>query len=392
MRNALDDLLSEPVEAAKEREATAFERVAGGRPLVFFGAGGLGKRTLRGARAAGLEPLAFCDNNAALWGRKVDGVPVLSLTQAAVRYGNQAAFVVTIWGGNPTDRMSDRERQLRHAGCRIVLHWGLLYWRYPALFPHYAANAAHLVLEQRDEIRAAAELWADDISRREYLAQVHWRLHFDFAALPDPVPGPIYFRDELREPMSREVFVDCGAYDGDTVRSFLEHSAGRFHKIYAFEPDPANFAKLLPTAAIDPRIAARQAAVGRANGWIAFSAEGNESSSAGQGNMRVECASLDSCLAAGGRPTLIKMDIEGFEREALAGAREIIQRDAPALAISVYHAQDHLWNIPLQIHSYNSNYKFYLMPHVFDVWDLVCYAIPHQHVRPPSTTNVAPVI
>ncbi len=391
MPNALEVQLSESIEAAQERAAAAFERATDGRPLVLFGAGRLGRRTLKGARAVGLEPLAFCDNNAALWGREIDGLQVLSQPQAAVKFGESAAFVITIWGGSPTERMVDRERQLREAGCGTVLHWGLLYWRYPALFPLYAADAAQLVLEQREQVRAGAELWSDEASRREYLAQVRWRLHFDFGGLPDPVAGPIYFRDELRPPMSDEVFVDCGAYDGDTVRAFLKHSAGHFKKIYAFEPDPANFAKLQTTAALDRRISGRQAAVGRANGLISFSAEGNESSSAGKGDMKVECVALDSYLK-GEQPTLIKMDIEGFEPEALAGAREIIERDAPALAICVYHAQDHLWKIPLQIHSYNPSYKFYLKPHVYDVWDLVCYAMPHQQVRPPSTTKVAPVI
>jgi FkbM family methyltransferase len=391
MSKALEELLAEPMPAAKEREAITFEKVVAGRPLVLFGAGRLGKRTLAGARAVGLKPLAVCDNNSALWGCDVEGLPVLSLPQAAAKFAKTAAFVITIWGGNPTDRMVDRERQLREAGCRTVLHFGLLYWRYPALFPHHAANSAHLLLQQTEQVRACAELWADDASRREYLAQVRWRLHFDFAGLPDPVAGPIYFRDELRQPLSDEVFVDCGAYDGDTGRSFLEHTAGQFKRIFAFEPDPANFAKLQATAGGDPRVSVAQAAVGRTNGAIPFSAEGSPSSSSAKGGMPVECVALDSHLV-NERPTLIKMDIEGFEPEALAGAREIIQRDAPALAICVYHAQDHLWKIPLQIYSYNPNYKFYLKPHVYDVWDLVCYAIPHQQVRPPSTTKVAPVI
>ncbi len=391
MSKKLDELLAEPVEAAKEREAITFEKVVAGRPLVLFGAGRLGRRTLAGARAVGLEPVAFCDNNTALWGCEIAGLPVLSLPQAVAKLGKSAAFVITIWGGNPNDRMVDRERQLREAGCRTVLHFGLLYWRYPALFPHYAANSAHLVLQQIDEVQACAQLWADDASRREYLAQVRWRLHFDFAGLPDPVAGPMYFRDELRQPLTDEVFVDCGAYDGDSMRSFVAHTAGQFKKIFAFEPDPANFAKLQATSGADSQVSVRQAAVGRANGMIPFSAEGSASSLAGKGTTQVECLALDSYLE-GERPTLIKMDIEGFEPEALAGAREIIQRDAPALAICVYHAQDHLWKIPLQIHSYHPNYKFYLKPHVYDVWDLVCYAIPHQQVRPPSTTKVAPVI
>lgn len=391
MQNSLDALLREPVAAAKKREAVTFENLAGARPLVLFGAGGFGRRTLKGLRANGVEPLAFCDSNQALWGGRIGGVPVVSLAEAAATYGRDAAFVITIWGGRPTDRMTDREALLRAAGCHTVLHWGPLYWRYPELFPHYAANAAHRVLQQAEAVQACAELWADEFSQREYLAQIRWRLHFDFAGLSDPVGGPIYFRDELRKLRDDEVFVDCGAYDGDTVRSFLQHSAGKFQKIYAFEPDPENFKKLRAMADTDQRIFARQAAVGRVNGVIAFSAEGSESSSAGKGDVSVELVALDSYLA-GEHPTLIKMDIEGSEPDALAGAREIIARDSPALAICVYHAQEHLWEIPLQIQAYNPGYRFYLRPHVYDVWDLVCYAIPYQQVRPPSTASTAPVI
>jgi FkbM family methyltransferase len=383
MQNALAELLNEPVAAAKKREAVTFENRAGARPLVLFGAGGLGRRTLKGLRARGTEPIAFCDNNRALWGNEVDGVRVLSLGEAAARYGRDAAFVITVWGGRPTDRMTDRMNQLHAAGCQTVLHFGELYWRYPELFPHYAANAAHRVLERKQSVLACADLWSDEASQQEYLAQVRWRLHFDFAALPDPVPGPMYFRS-IRDD---EVFVDCGAYDGDTIRSFLEISGGRFKKIYALEPDPANFQKLSSM----PGIVAKQAAVGRTNGMVSFSAEGSESSSAGKGDLQVECVALDQYLADE-TPTLIKMDIEGFEPEALAGAREIIARDSPKLAICVYHAQEHLWEIPLQIYSYFPGYRFYLRPHVYDVWDLVCYAVPYQQVRPPSTESTAPVI
>jgi FkbM family methyltransferase len=383
IQSEINELLSEPVEAAKRREAVTFEDRAGSRPIVLFGAGGLGRRTLQGLRARGIETIAFCDNNRALWGKTVDQVPVYSLTDAANRFGRTAAFIVTVWGGRPIDRMVDRISQVRAAGCETVLHFGELYWRYPEMFPHYAADSAHRVLENKEAVLACANLWADEASQLEYLAQVRWRLHFDFAGLPDPVDGPMYFRQIEND----EVFVDCGAFDGDTVRSFLRHTGGQFKRIYALEPDPANFQKLTSI----PGIAAKQAAVGRTNGMVPFSAGGGESSSAGKGDSQVECVSLDQYLG-GETPTLIKMDIEGFEPEALAGARQIIARDSPQLAISVYHAQEHLWEIPIQIQSYNPNYRFYLRPHVYDVWDLVCYAVPHQAVRPPSTDNTAPVI
>jgi FkbM family methyltransferase len=381
----LEELLAESVESAKARQADEFDRMAQGRPIVLFGAGGLGKRTLRGLRQLGMEPLAFCDNNSGLWGRDIEGVPVLSLSEASQLHGADSAFVITIWSGRATDRMADRERQLRAAGCQTVLQWGPLYWKHPeTLFPHYAANSAHHLLEQADDVRACLDLWADEDSKREYLSQVRWRLYFDFNALAGPVPGPIYFRDELRPLSNREVFVDCGAYDGDTVLSFLDHSRHAFEHVFAFEPDPANFAKLSENVRSLPReeqdkITLQQAAVGRRACKVPFSGDGNEASAVGSGELQVDCIALDEYLdgaAPRKKPSFIKMDIEGFEPEALAGAQKTIERDAPVLAVCSYHAQDHLWKIPLQIHQYNPGYRFYLRPHLVDVWDLVCYAIP----------------
>ncbi len=48
---------------------------------------------------------------------------------------------------------------------------------------------------------------------------------------------------------------------------------------------------------------------------------------------------LDALIASSpwGRCDFIKMDIEGLERKAVAGARETIARDLPCLSIAVYH-------------------------------------------------------
>ncbi len=188
----------------------------------------------------------------------------------------------------------------------------------------------------------------------------------------------MYFREELRPLGSDEVFVDCGAFDGDTALSFLDSTQGRFKHLYGFEPDPSNFAKLKSVVDRQPerdRFTIRQAAVGNRNCTLQFSGDATASSAVGTGDLRVKCITLDDELGAE-RPTIIKMDIEGFEPQALAGARKIIEQDAPLLAISSYHSQDHLWKIPLQIREYNPAYRFYLRPHMRDVWDLVCYAVP----------------
>jgi len=369
---------------ALERERRTFADWAGplGDSLLLFGAGGLGRRCLAGLRRQGIEPVAFADSNQSLWNSTVDGLRVLSPGEAAERFGRAAVFVVTIWGARPPDRMADRISQLQSLGCEKVIPFGPLFWKYPeGVLPHYAADLPHKVITASREVLEAFDLWADAESRQEFLAQLRWRLFFDFDDLSPP-QHPIYFPPDLVRLHANEVFVDCGAFDGDTLSQFLTASGGSFQQVVAFEPDPANFARLNGSVAALPgpmrgRIDIKCAAVGAADGNCRFADREGPSSHLGEGDLIVEVVALDRYLGAT-RPTFIKMDIEGGEPDALAGARDHIQNDAPTLAISCYHRQDHLWAIPLLIHSINPNYAFYLRPHDVEVWDLVCYAIPRS--------------
>lgn len=345
------------------------------------GAGGLGRKTLAGLRSLGIEPLAFVDNNSALWGTKLGGVPVLSVADGARQYCHSAAFVITIWKGEAVDRMADHRKQLLDLGCARVVSFGPLFWKYPATFtPHYAFDVPHKVCEEAEDARRALGLWADEASRREYLAQLKWRLLHDFDCLPSPVDHPTYFPPELTQGGPEEIFVDCGAYDGDTLRVLIRKSGGSFRGAIAFEPDPESFARLrqfvmgLPRALSD-KIEIHQLAVGGRHEVVRFQGGGTEASAVGAGTMEVESVALDEII--GDRsPTYVKMDVEGSEPDALSGAGRLIARCAPVLAVCAYHRQDHLWRIPLLIASMSDRCRFYLRPHLLEVWDLVCYALP----------------
>jgi len=95
----------------------------------------------------------------------------------------------------------------------------------------------------------------------------------------------------------------------------------------------------------------------------------------GSGGVVVDCVALDEALGDR-RTTYIKMDIEGSELDAVTGAAGIIRTSQPVLAICVYHHQDHLWRIPAAVAGLADEYRFYLRPHLLEVWDLVCYAVP----------------
>lgn len=381
--NALEDLLKEGRARAVERERSAFERASefDYKPIVLFGAGNLGRKTLAGLRKIGIEPLAFADSNPRLWNTMVDDLKVLPPEQAAHLYGMTSVFVITIWTGDGYDRMGDREKQLHALGCRHVTHFIALFWKYPETFlPHYAVDLPHKVHDNADEVMKASQVWSDTTSRYEYLAQVRWRLFSDFACLPNPVRHATYFPPDLCEIQEDEIFVDCGAFDGDTIKSFLLQTKTYSGGIYAFEADPLNFAKLDQTVSTLPKngsVSIQNAAVGAFNGAVSFCASANEASyvAATGGNATVKCVALDAALRDA-NPTYIKMDIEGAEIDALAGGAQVIKRCSPVLAICSYHRQDHLWKIPLLIRSINPGYRFFLRPHLLEVWDLVCYAIP----------------
>lgn len=384
----LEELLGEDIASAKQREKSTFDELTApfGTSLVLFGVGNLGRKTLAGLRRAGIEPLAFSDNNPAVWGKTVDGLTVLSPKDAADKFAKSAAFVMTIWRGQGTDTMAERYQPLLDLGCSKVLNFGAVFWKYPEVFlPHYSFDLPHKVLEQAEDIRRAFELWEDDASREEFVAQIRWRLRLDFDGLPRPVKHEIYFPADLVSVTEKEVFVDCGAFDGDTLMNFFRARNDSFGHAHAFEADPANFAKLSRyVSSLDrqlrDKVTIHPFAVGERREKVRFEATGTEASAVGSGTLEIDAAPLDEILM-GTSPTWIKMDIEGSEPDALKGAASLIQKETPVLAVCVYHQQNHLWRIPLLINDLVGEYRFFLRPHLLESWDLVCYAIPTSRLK-----------
>jgi FkbM family methyltransferase len=392
-RAALEVLLAEPIDTARHREAATFEEASGSRSssIVLFGAGGLGRRTLAGLRAAGVEPKAFADNRPTLWGTQIDGVDVLSPTDAAERFAKTAVFVVTIWGAGSSHRLAQSVDQLQGLGCDLVLPAAWLHWHYAEqLLPFYALELPSKLLEQSDDVRRCFELLADDQSREEFVAQVQWRLTGDPGHLSHPVAGAQYLVDDVATSNSEEVVLDCGAYDGDTLRSWLDVRGPSFKKYFAMEPDPISRGRMEASIArLDPDVAARVQvlpySVSNYTGIATFSAMGTLSSSIGEGEgITVQCIRLDDLEKEFGddTPTFLKVDVEGTELDTLEGGADFLRRARPLITIASYHIQDHLWKVPLAIHELWSGYQLYFRPHNEEGWDLILYAVPADRVIP----------
>jgi FkbM family methyltransferase len=381
------DELNRLIDTAK-RTAAALDGPAdhilgkSGRPILLLGSGYLGRITCERLLANGVQATAFVDNDPRKWGTTVLGLPVLSREMAAEAYGNNAPMVNCVYTG------AGMARALRARGVNVLPYKALAFAYPAALIPHCSLDHPGKLTDHRANILAAYALWADDASRDEYVAQVRFRATLDGPMPPFLDPSETYFPEEIVRLKPDEVFVDCGAFDGDSIRAFLRQSGGWFGGAIGIEADPENASRMrqfvngLPLA-YRKRIIVIEAAVSDKVGTVSFQATGTFGSTfvgSTQGcPIEVPCRPLDDILA-GNQASYIKMDIEGAEPLAISGAAKTIRDTAPVLAICLYHDVAHLWEIPLQIRALSDRYDFFLRRYSDDVWEQVCYAIPKERI------------
>jgi FkbM family methyltransferase len=77
------------------------------------------------------------------------------------------------------------------------------------------------------------------------------------------------------------------------------------------------------------------------------------------GGFQIQTEKIDN-VCENEKVSMLKMDIEGAELEALKGAEKTIIRDRPVLAICVYHKEEDLITIPQYIRSLHHDYKLYI--------------------------------
>jgi FkbM family methyltransferase len=189
-----------------------------------------------------------------------------------------------------------------------------------------------------------------------------------------------YFPPSIVHLSDAERFVDCGAFDGDSIRGFLEVTAGRFSRIDAMEPDPDNLRKLrsfITTLPVEyqQRIHVHPVAVGSERRTLRFhQGVGPGSALTVEGEYDVACVSLDEELA-GTAPTYVKVDVEGAEPDVIRGAANLITRHAPTMAIVLYHRTSDMWTIPLALRRLRPDYQLYLRRYAEDCWETVCHAV-----------------
>ena len=234
--------------------------------------------------------------------------------------------------------------------------------------------------QNKSKIQTILKNLADDYSQKTFSDLIYCRINKQYPI--EYCPDTQYFPQDIFKLSQNEIFIDCGAYIGDTIRNFIKICNNRYKKIVAFEPEPTLFHKLKQNNF--PSCICINGGVWKNKDNLPFLALGSAGSrleladTSGNCNpnqlINVPVYKIDDTSACSDM-TFLKMDIEGSELNALKGAEKTIRKNKPKLAVCIYHSDTDMLEIPLWILSLNMGYKLYVRHYSKDLWETVLYTI-----------------
>lgn len=350
-----------------------------GRKVVIYGAGNFGRNVAKALRQRNVVILGFLDRNGT--GQTVmENLPAHAPSSGQAKHWLAENPVAIIAVHNPFTSVRDIAGLLNRVGvARIATPMEVYSYLGQELGWNFWLGTADHYKASPTRIDKAGSLWADAESERLFFETLLYRLEFDLE-MASTISGAACQYSHPTVPRWNDplCMVDGGAYNGDTLRGLLRHGY-RFDSVYAFEPDLENVRQLRDSIAeVLPGVKSSIWPCGLSckTDRLKFAEGGGTSSKFSEtGSAQVPVVALDDVLH--GQPVnFIKLDIEGAEADALQGAKGLIEKHRPGLAVCLYHLPHHLWDIPLWIAELNLGYRFYYRVHEHGTFETVLYALP----------------
>ena len=183
-----------------------------------------------------------------------------------------------------------------------------------------------------------------------------------------------YFDKEVINLLPGQVVVDGGGYTGDTYEHFCRiYESSHVKNWYLYEPDVLNMQKARINLKSEKNVVFRQAGLGEKNQYMNFVSTGTVGSKCGgEDTESIEVVSADTDITE--KITLLKLDVEGMELEALKGAKRHIVEDSPILVICLYHKREDIPELINYVKLLNPKYRLYIRHYSTAHWDTVLYA------------------
>jgi FkbM family methyltransferase len=389
------------------------EALGGAVPVVLFGAGSAGRELCPILKLHGVDPVCFCDNNPSRTGELYCGLPVISVPELRNKHKESLILVTT---GVYRDQVKQQLVDSGHTEERILTisnqeamcyytHLAQWYWTQDDLILHenQLLKVYNLLSDQRSREIFASRIalfvhGADYQSFRDFISNFSDVRHTQGSNFQECMNSTNYdteaylqFNNDVIHLSNNEVFIDGGAFNGDSTLEFINACARldlTYRKIICFEPDPQIFNELQRTTAQYSALVLRPLGLWSTSSTIRFA--GSNILRPGSTRILSESENLTACTSGiteisttsideefSDEPvTLIKMDVEGAELEALQGAINTIKTCRPKLIISVYHKRNDLFEIPLLINEMAPGYKLYLRHFSTNFGETTLFAIP----------------
>lgn len=363
--------LMEEIEKYKEKEnfETVIEKIRQAESVGIWGTGLAGTMICDALHRLGIEVQFFLDNNRERIGLNFRGGVVKNITE--IPLGALIIIAANVKYGI--------HKQLENTSIKNYIYIDPVYlhlW-------NENIEIAELINQSSEPIDDVYNMLADDYSRKTYKNVLLHRAVHDLELIWEVYDEHQYFGNKIVKQASGS-FVDCGAFQGDTLKSFLNQIGSYKYQYYAFEADSRNY-EMLKEYCLEhslENVYPINLGVWDKKEQLYFQSDDVTGDVAGklvidkesENASQISADSIDAILGDK-HIDFIKMDIEGAEIKALNGAKESIGRWNPTLAISAYHELEHLWEVPLLIKKLNERYKICFGHHMWNMADTVCYGL-----------------
>ncbi len=358
------------------------------KQIMLYGAGNIGKRLYKNLKENKINVVCFIDRNISIDYSKYE-IPVYHPESEMLKKYKKSGYVI-LSGLFSFNICNEIKEQLLKFGFNNVfaLHEVNLSTVnsgafYENLFDG-SYNKIDVVGKNKSKIIEAFSLLETEQDEELYIEYIKAHLTMDFTRFKEPNDVSMqYLANDIPLKIDYSNFIDCGGYDGDTIRNFVSNGI-QMKNIAVFEPQNDLCEKIAEYSRENSdrfnSVTIFPCGVNSKTEKFRFSVSSDGPSASkidNKGSDIIQCVAIDDVLH-GFNPTFIKMDIEGAEVEALKGAKKTIEENHPQLAICVYHSLSDIWEIPLLIKSFYKGYKFYLRNYNFMGLETVLYAFPER--------------
>ncbi|HSA06936.1 MAG TPA: FkbM family methyltransferase [Candidatus Gastranaerophilales bacterium] len=328
--------------------------------VYIFGAGDYGKKVLNICRENNIYPKGFIDNNYGENPLPIEGLEVYKPQE--IENTNDLIIISSLFSSY------NIFQKLEQKGFNNLIPFLILFVKYDKYLDERAFLNETLeeymldVVCNRHEYFKTMSLFEDEKSKKILQQLMDLRLNYNYSTKMQEISPykNMYFDKEIFTLENNEIFIDGGGFTGDTSLDFIKQTNEVYKKIFLFEPCMENFEKAKYNLRAFENINFYQKGIDKFNRIIGFETNLNKVGChiSETGNETVETVAIDAIIDE--PVTMIKFDIEGYEKKGLLGAKKLIEKYAPKLAICSYHRPSDLWEIPQIIKQICPEYKLYL--------------------------------